>query len=435
MEGAMRGKITKRTIEAIAPSLRDTVLWDTEVPGFGCKVTPKGARIYVLQYSQRDRDHRVTIGRHGAEFTAEQAKNEARRLRGLIASGENPAVSRSRERSVPTVAELGARYLEEYARPHKKPSAFAQDLRNLQNHIVPLIGTLRASEIERQDIARLMRDIAAGKTAKDEKTKFQGRRIVRGGEIAANRVHALLSKMFQLAEEWKVRPAGSNPCRAAKRFAEHKVERYLSVEEFARLGEALGAAKTGRLVVDPESKAPDKRKRGGQKKVGPRFENPCAVAAIELLLLTGCRLSEVLNLRWLDIDSDRRFLLLPDSKTGAKTVYLSEAALRVVRDIQRDNGSPYLFPGKRASEPLRSIRVPWKRICKAARLSNLRLHDLRHSFASVGAATGLSLPMIGALLGHSQPSTTARYAHLAASPLHQAVDAIGEKILGATQLL
>ena len=168
----MRNKITKRTVEAIAPSLRDTVLWDTEIPGFGCKVTPKGTRIYILQYSQRDRDHRVTIGRHGVEFTAEQAKNEARRLRGVIASGENPALSRSRERSIPTVAELGARYLEEYARPHKKPSAFAQDLRNLQNHIVPLIGTLRASEIERQDITRLMRDIARGKTAKDEKTKF-----------------------------------------------------------------------------------------------------------------------------------------------------------------------------------------------------------------------------------------------------------------------
>ena len=250
----MRDKITKRTVEAIAPSLRDTVLWDTEIPGFGCKITPKGTRIYILQYSQRDRDHRVTIGRHGVEFTAEQAKNEARRLRGVIASGENPALLRSRERSIPTVAELGARYLEEYARPHKKPSAFAQDLRNLRNHIMPLIGTLQASEIERQDIARLMRDIAVGKTAKDEKAKFQGRRIVRGGEIAANRVHALLSKMFQLAEDWKFRPAGSNPCRAAKRFAEHKIERYLSAEEFARLGSAFNAAKSGRTRRRSECK-------------------------------------------------------------------------------------------------------------------------------------------------------------------------------------
>ncbi|MGO8739967.1 tyrosine-type recombinase/integrase [Rhodoblastus sp.] len=427
----MRDKLTKRTVEAIEPSLRDTFLWDAEIPGFGCKVTPKGARIYILQYSRGGRIHRVTIGRHGIEFTAEKARNEARRLRGLIATGENPALARSHERSIPTIAELGVRYLEEYARPYKKPSAFAQDQRNLQNHIIPLIGTLKASEIERQDVARVMREVAAGKTAKDEKTKIQGRRIVRGGEIVANRVHALLSKMFQLAEDWKFRPAASNPCRGAKRFAEHKVERYLSVEELARLGNALNAAKNGRLVVDPSAKAPEKRKRGGQEKIGPRSENPRAIAAIELLLLTGCRLGEVLNLRWSDVDFERRFLLLPDSKTGAKTVYLSEAALRVVRDIQPRDDSPYLFPGKRPSEPLGSIRVPWEHICKAARLENLRLHDLRHSFASVGAASGLSLPMIGALLGHSQPNTTARYAHLAASPLHQAVDAIGEKILGA----
>ena len=134
----MRDKITKRTVEAIEPLLRDRFLWDTEIPGFGCKVTAKGARIYVLQYSQRDRDHRVTIGRHGVEFTAEQARNEARRLRGVIASGENPALLRSREPPISTVTELGARYLEEYARPHKKPSAFAQDTRNLKNHIIPL---------------------------------------------------------------------------------------------------------------------------------------------------------------------------------------------------------------------------------------------------------------------------------------------------------
>ena len=424
----MRGKLTKRTVDAIEPSLRDTFLWDTEIPGFGCKVTPKGARIYILQYSRSGRDYRVTIGRHGVEFTADQARNEARRLRGLIACGENPALSRSHERSIPSVAELGARYLEEYARPHKKPSGFAQDQRNLQNHIIPLIGALRVSEVERQDVARVMRDIAAGKTARDEKTKLQGRRIVRGGEIVANRVHALLSKMFQLAEDWKFRPAGSNPCRRAKRFLEHKVERFLTAEELARLGNALDAAKSGRLVINPEAKAPERRKRGGQRKVGPRSENPRAVAAIELLLLTGCRLGEVLNLRWSDIDFERRFLLLPDSKTGAKTVYLSEAAFRVLRGIKQHEGCAYVFPGKRSTEPLRSVRVPWTHICKAARLDNLRLHDLRHSFASVGAASGLSLPMIGALLGHSQPNTTARYAHLAASPLHEAADEIGVRI-------
>ncbi len=429
----MRDKITKRTVEAVEPAVRDTFLWDSEIPGFGCKVTPKGARIYLLQYGRNGRDHRVTIGRHGVELTAEQARNEARRLRGLIASGENPAAERLRDRSMPTVAELGQRYLEEYARPHKKPSGLAQDRRNLDNHIIPLIGSLKVSEIERQDVTRVMRDVAAGKTAKDEKTKLQGRRIVRGGEIVANRVHALLSKMFELAEDWKFRPAGANPCRGAKRFAEHKVERFLSLEELSRLGAALNAAKEGRLVLDAEAAVtvPTKRKLGGQKRIGPRSENPYAVAAIQLLLLTGCRLGEILELRWSHIDFERRLLMLPDSKTGAKRVYLSEPAFRVLLDIERVEGNPYVLPGKQSTEPLRSIRKPWEHLCEAAGLKNLRLHDLRHSFASVGAASGLSLPMIGALLGHSQPNTTARYAHLAASPLHQAADAIGARIVEA----
>lgn len=384
---AMRDKITKRTVEALQPGPCDAFLWDSEIPGFGCKVTPKGARIYLLQYGRNGRDHRVTIGRHGVEFTAEQARNEARRLRGLIASGENPALERSRDRSMPTVAELGQRYLEEYARLHKKPSGLAQDRRNLDNHIIPLIGSLKVSEIERQDITRVMRDVAVGKTAKDEKTKLQGRRIVRGGEIVANRAHALLSKMFELAEDWKYRSAGSNPCRGAKRFAEHKVERFLSIDELSRLGAASNAAKEGRLVVDAGAPVtvPEKRKRGGQRRIGPRSENPYAVAAIQLLLLTGCRLGEVLELRRSHVDFERRILSLPDSKTGAKTVYLSEPALRVLSDVERPEGNQYVFPGKRPSEPLRSIRKPWEHLCKAARLENVRLHDLRHSFASVGS--------------------------------------------------
>ena len=434
----MRDKITKRSVDAIEPALRDTFLWDTEIPGFGCKVTPKGARIYVLQYGRAGRDHRVTIGRHGVEFTAEQARNEARRLRGLIASGGNPALERSRDRSEPTVAALGQRYIDEYARPHKKPSGLAQDRRNLDNHIIPLIGSLKVSEVERQDIARVMRDVAAGKTAKDEKTKLQGRRIVRGGEIVANRVQALLSKMFELAEDWKFRPPNSNPCRGAKRFAEHKIERYLSFDEFARLGKALAAAEEGRLVPDVQRmpSEPQKSRNGGcKKRPKPRSQNPHAVAAIRLLLLTGCRLGEILELQWSNVDLERRLLLLPDSKTGAKTVYLSEAALTVLARVERIEGNPHVFPGKRLSEPLRSIRKPWEHICKAAQLQNIRLHDLRHSFASIGAANGLSLPIIGALLGHSQPNTTARYAHLAASPLHQAVDAIGKQIAGAMNRL
>jgi len=429
----MRGKLTKRTVEALKPGTRDAFLWDTEIPGFGCKVTPKGAHIYLLQYGRRGRDYRVTIGRHGIDVAAEQARLEARRLRGLIASGENPAITRMLERTAATVSDLGEQYMTDYAAAHKKPSAIAQDRRNLDNHIIPLIGRLMIPAVERADIARVMRDVAIGKTKKDEKTKLQGRRIVRGGEIVANRVQALLSKMFALAEEWKLRPEGSNPCRGLKHYAENKVERFLSTDELARLGAALTAAERGELLINDvdETTPATKRKRGGQKKTGPRSEKPSVVAAIRLLLFTGCRVGEILGLQWSHVHLERKLLLLPDSKTGAKAVYLSEPATQVLSAIKREPNNNYVLAGTRPDKPILSLRKPWQHLCAAAKLEHVRLHDLRHSFASVGAAGGLSLQMIGALLGHTQPATTARYAHLAASPLHDAANAIGAKILAA----
>ncbi len=325
----MREKITKRTVEAVASGRRDVFLWDNELRGFGCKVTPTGSRIYVLQYSLNNRDHRVTIGRHGVDVTAEQARQEAWRLRGIVAAGENPTYDPARDRAVAlTVADLGDRYMIEHAMPHKKPSGVAQDRRNLENHIVPLIGTLLVSEVEREHIGRVMRDVAGGKTAKDEKTKPQGRRIVRGGEIVANRVKALLSKMFEFAEERKMRPAGSNPCRGVKLYGEHKVERFLSNEELARLGTALVAVERGGLSyfggAIKQTKPVESLKgvgngREGLSKIVPLLRNPIAVAAIRLLLFTGCRVGEILNLQWQHVDLERRLLRLPDSKRVLKS--------------------------------------------------------------------------------------------------------------------
>ncbi len=392
----------------------------------------QGRRIYLLQYGRNGRDYRVTIGRHGVDLTAEQARAEVFRLRGVVASGENPASARMRDRSTSTVSELGERYMSEYARVHKKPSAVAQDQRNLHNHIVPLIGKLSISAVEGADISRIMRDIATGKTRNDEKTMLRGRRIVRGGEIVANRVQALLSKMFELAEEWKLRPEGSNPCRGVKHYAENKVERFLSTDELACLGAALTAANQGKLLIEVVTEvAPIKKKRRGQKKVGLRSEKPSVVAAIRLLLFTGCRVGEILSLRWSHVHLERKLLLLQDSKTGAKAVYLSEAAIQVLAAIKRNQNAEYVLEGNHPDQPILSLRKPWLHLCAAAKLENIRLHDLRHSFASLGAAGGLSLQMIGALLGHTQPATTARYAHLAATLLQEAADAIGAKMLAA----
>ena len=414
-------------MEAIAPSDKIVFLWDIEIPGFGVRVTPNGVRSYILQYSINKRERRITIGRHGYEFTAEQARNEARRLRGLIATNQDPLQKQEKDQAPETIAVLGKRYLEEYARPHKKLSGYAQDKRNLDNHIIPLVGNLLIAGIERQDISRLMKEVAAGKTAREEKTIKQGKRIVSGGEIVANRVFALMSKMLALAEDWHYRPASTNPCKGIKKFKENKIERFLSTEELSRLGNALDAARKGQLIIDPDAEIQvhEKRKRGGQIKVGPRSEDRRAIDAITLLLLTGCRLGEILELKWSYVDFERRMLLLPDSKTGRKIVYLSEHAIEVLKSITHNTKDVFVFPGKDPKKPIKTIRKPWVNICKAAGLSDLRLHDLRHSFASVGASGGLSLTVIGALLGHSNPTTTARYAHLAASPVHQAADQIG----------
>lgn len=419
----MRAKITKRTVDELQPGERDLFVWDTQLPGFGCKVTPKGSRIYILQYGRAGRDRRVTIGRHGIDVTPEQARLAAQRLRGLVAAGETPLTTEAKRSKDVTVSELGERYLVEYAIPHKKPSGIAQDRRNLQNHVVPLIGKLRVTAIERADVARVMRQVAAGTTAKDEKTKRQGRRIVRGGEIVANRVQALLSKMFALAEDWKLRSEGTNPCRGVKRYAEHKVERFLSGDELMRLGSALASSAVDEPLGFPAK--PTSKPRHATR------TNQASVVALRLLLLTGCRVGEILSLRWQNVDLERRLLLLPDSKTGAKSIFLSQPAVDLLRSHPRLAGSDFVFTGDRPGKPIASLRKTWERLCKAAKIEGVRLHDLRHSYASVGAAGGLSLPVIGALLGHSQPSTTARYAHLAASPLHDAADAIGARILAA----
>jgi integrase len=211
-----------------------------------------------------------------------------------------------------------------------------------------------------------------------------------------------------VAERWGVLPDGSNPCRHVERFAEEHRERFLSEQELARLGAALKHAE-----------------RLGRESDG---ESPFAVAAVRLLVLTGCRMSEILTLRWQDVDLDAGLLRLPDSKTGKKTVRLNAPARELLAALPRIEGNPFVVVGGRDGEYLKDLERPWRRIRERAALANVRLHDLRHSFASVAAAGGHSLPIIGALLGHTQSATTQRYAHLGADPLRQASEAIGKRL-------
>jgi integrase len=381
-------KLTKKLVEGVPPPVGgQTMVWDSELRGFGLRVLPSGLKAYVLQYRAGRTSRRLTIGRHGV-LAPEEARRQARQLLAKVQQGGDPVEERAQARQAPTVAELADRYLAEHAEPKKKPLSVRDDRRLLDKYILPALGKRLVAEVTRAEVARLHHDLRA--------TPYQ-----------ANRSVALLSKMFNLAEPWGLRPDSTNPCRHVQRFREAKRERFLSGEELARLGKALAEAES--YAVEP----------------------PGAIAAIRLLLFTGARKGEVLGLRWSEVDPERGCLRLADSKTGAKTVYLNAPALEVLAGLERRESNPYVITGGKADEPLNDLEAPWRRIRGGAGLPDVRIHDLRHSFASVGAGARLGLLMIGKLLGHTQAQTTARYSHLDADPVRHASEVIGARIAAA----
>lgn len=377
----MAGKLTKRRVDAAKPG---ETIWDGEIPGFGLRVWPAGARSYVLKYRRGAVQRWLTIGRHGAPWTPETARVEAKKLLGRVASNEDPAAERADLRNAETVEAFAETYLANYARARKKPSSAGEDERNLKNHIIPALGSLRVRDVTRAEIARFHQSM-------------------RETPYAANRCRALLSHMFKMAERWGVRPDNSNPCAHVEKYKEKGRERFLSPEELARLGKAL---------ADADAKG----------------ESPYVTAAIRLLLFTGARLNEILSLEWAQVDLEAKLLRLPDSKTGAKTIALPAPAVETLAKLPKQESNPHVICGARTGARLINLQKPWRRIRAAAKLEDVRLHDLRHSFASVAVAGGMSLPLIGSLLGHSQPQTTARYAHLADDPRLAAADAVAKSI-------
>lgn len=404
--GQAMAKITKSVVEKLAPGERDVFAWDGELRGFGIRVKPSGMRSYFVQYRNcHGRSKRLTIGLHG-RLTAEEARREARLILAEVEKGGDPAEARQTYRNAPTMTDLCDRYLAEHAREHKKASSVAADERNVRNHILPVLGSLKVASVTRADVDRLKRAVKEGKTARRESLGPRRTLDVRGGPGAANRVLALLSKMMNLAEKWGVRPDGSNPCRHIDKFRENRRERFLSANEMARLAEVLAEAER------------------------TATELPSAITAIRLLILTGCRRMEILTLRWEHVDFDGARLRLPDSKTGAKVVHLNAPALAVLAAGDRDEDNPWVVRGVKPDTHLVGLQNSWERIRAKAGLDDVRLHDLRHSFASVAVAMGEGLPMIGKLLGHTQTQTTARYAHLAADPVRAANERIGAAIAG-----
>lgn len=378
-------KLTKRNIEALEIRPKNYIIFDAELPGFGIRIMPSGKRFFLVQYRRHGRTRRIMIGQFGP-ITAEIARQQAMALLGQAKGGGNdPALARDSLRQSMTMEQLGARFLKEHAAVRCKPTTQREYKRSVELFLNPFFGKQRVRSVTTADVAELHGSLT--------QTPYQ-----------ANRTLGVLSKMMSLAEVWGLRDRHTNPCDEIERYPEHKRERFLSLKEITTLGHTLNNAES---------------------------EIPYAVAAFRLLLLTGCRLGEIQTLRWEDVHLDNNELRLPDSKTGSKIVHLGTAAVELFRNLPRVEKNPFVIAGIKANAYLTDLQKPWRRIRKAAGLEQVRIHDLRHTFASGGLAVGEGLPMIGKLLGHTQVQTTARYAHLAADPLKTAADKIANRLAAA----
>lgn len=378
-------KLTKRTVENLKIEPSDYFAWDDQIAGFGVRVMPSGVRTYQAQYRKGGRTRRVSLGRHG-KITADQARKLALELMGQVAGGDNPAEQISQHRRAPTVAALSERFYSQHALERCKPSTQREYRRMINQFIVPAIGNFKIVDVERKDIADLHH-------------KF------RGIPYQANRTLGVLSKMFNLAEIWGLRPDGSNPCRHVPKYREKKRERYLSDAELQRLGQTL-------TDIDAD-----------------HSEAPHVVAAFRLLILTGCRLGEIQTLRWEYITD--RGMELPDTKTGARRIPLPQSARAILSALPRTDGNPYVIEGKNPNAHISDLQHPWRRVRNRAELPNVRIHDLRHTYASKAVSGGMPIQMVGKLLGHTQIQTTMRYAHLADDPVNQAAEENADKLASA----
>lgn len=373
-------KLTKRNIEAIQPTERDFCVWDDDMPGLGLRVLPSGRKQFIVQYRAGRRSRRISLGPTSI-ITPDQARTRAMAILADARNGQDPAANKEAYRKALMVSELAERFDEEHIALRLKASTAREYRRNLERFILPALGRLRVVDVTRADIAKFHHDL---------------RRI----PYQANRCLELISKMFNLAEMWGLRPDGSNPRRHIPKYPEEKRERFLSMAELKRVGEVLREFEEEGL------------------------ESRSAILAARLLIYTGCRLNEIMTLKWEYVDLEGRALHLPDTKTGARVVHLGEAAIALLEQATAIPGNPWVITGKLEGQRLSDLQPFWQRTRARAGLHDVRIHDLRHTFASTAIAAGHSLPIIGKLLGHTQVQTTARYAHLAAQPAMIAADSI-----------
>jgi len=402
-------KITKTEVDRLIANAEADLFWDTTVKGFGLKVTENGTGSYVLQYrlggGRLGQTKRLTIGKHGSPWTPDTARTEARRLIGRVVQGHDPLAERQARREMLTVSQLCDQYLSE-GTGTKKVSTLATDKGRIERHIKPLLGKRKVADVTQADIRKFLKSVAEGATAADVKTKARGRAIVTGGQGTASRTMGLLGGIFSYAIELQL--IENNPVHGVKRFPDKKNERFLSTAELASVGKGLREAEV----------------QGVNRK---------ALNIITLLILTGARRGEIEALRWSEVNFTEKRLKLDDSKTGQKAIPLNSAAIAILTTLQEtaEDKRGYVFPASKGEGHFTATSPIWAKLRIKMDLPDVRLHDLRHSFASVGVASGAPLMIVGKLLGHSNHSTTQRYAHLADDPVAAATEAIGEKIRSA----
>jgi len=432
-------KLTSRTVAAAKPAATLFIIYDTELPGFGLRVMPSGFKSWIVEYRPKGSGRsagkrRLALG-PATVMTAVQARRFAKDTLAGVRQGHDPIAERRTERAAIAVRDLADRFLAEHVDRKRKPSTASLYRGALELHVLPRIGTKKAGNVTRSDVLKLHSDLSAIRSPEAGKAGTSKKATKKvGGPVIANRAVAVVGSLYAWAGRAGLVPEGVNPAVGIEKNAETGRERFLSTDELERLGKALHQAETEGVpwVVD-EGKP-------GAKHLPSIYRRqtaiaPHAVAALRLLILTGCRLREILNLRWQEVDFERGMLHLPDSKTGRKSVVLNAPALMVLDAIPRVGS--FVIAGrapKKESAPERprsDLKKPWNAIRRVAGLGTLRIHDLRHSFASVGAGSGLGLPIIGKLLGHTQASTTQKYAHLDNDPLRRATNAIGATIAAA----
>ncbi len=383
----MRLRFTRSCLENLEPCDKGELFaWDSGLPGFGLRVGRR-RKSWLVQYRDRSgRTRRLSLGSFPVT-PLKEARARAIEVLAAVERGEDPAEKRAHERQTPTLETFAERYRTEYAEAHKRPHSVASEASLLRVHLLPALGAKRLDVIRSSDVARF-------------------HAALREKPYTANRCLALLHHVFRMAATWGVLPEKHrDPTRDVRAYREQARERFLSPNEAARLGEALRAE---------QAKA------------------PLAVAALRLLALTGARANEIRALRWEEVDLEAACLRLPAERTKenrAKTVPLSAPALNVLTELPRLDDA-FVFPGRRAGRPL-SLQPAWERVRRSAKLEGFRLHDLRHSFATAGVGSGLGLPIIGSLLGHRRPNTTARYGHVADDPRRDAAERIGSRVAAA----